>query len=76
MPHFEVRGLKIYYELHGQDLAEHVSTARPGTPVLLLSGYMPEEITTRGARQDYELLTKPFTAAELLARVSTLLDDS
>ncbi len=58
-------------ELGGLDLAERFAAIRPGTPVLLMSGY-----TDRVARREHvgAFIEKPFTPAALLARIRAMLD--
>ena len=57
----------------GVELAERLRTERPGLRVLHMSGYtsLPE-----AAAAAAELIEKPFTAEELLARVRALLGDT
>ncbi len=54
--------------LTGTDLARAVRTARPGVPVLLVSGYAE----TEGVEADLPRLTKPFRKAELAASLAQL----
>jgi nitrogen-specific signal transduction histidine kinase/CheY-like chemotaxis protein len=61
--------------LDGRVLAEELRQIRPGVPVLYVSGYTGDAIAQRGVlKPGIELLPKPFTPAELLGRVRTLLD--
>jgi CheY-like chemotaxis protein len=54
----------------GAEVAERVWRMWPGTPVLFISGYAPEEVRARsGVPLEGRLLPKPFTRAELLRRV-------
>ncbi len=60
----------------GMAVWRHISSRRPGLPALFISGYdrdmfPPRFFETRGRR----LLAKPFTAAQLLGQVRSLLDD-
>ena len=51
--------------------------AHPRRPVLVVSGYVQEELTLRGIEQGrYRLLRKPFTVGDLSSAVAELLDDS
>lgn len=61
--------------MSGRELAERLLTQRPGTPVLYASGY-DEELVAERASLDPEIqyLAKPYTAAQLLDRIQTLLD--
>ncbi len=56
----------------GPEVAHRLTEARPGLRTLLVSGYA-NEAAARGGN-DYPLLEKPFTRAELLARVREVLD--
>ena len=47
----------------GVDLARVVQSRRPGTPVLVISGYADAE----GVAPDLQRLTKPFRQADLAA---------
>jgi PAS domain S-box-containing protein len=53
----------------GTDLADTVRAAKPGVPVLLVSGYAEHE----GIEPAIPRLTKPFRADELAARLSELI---
>ncbi|MFN8589537.1 MAG: PAS domain S-box protein [Candidatus Eisenbacteria bacterium] len=54
----------------GPELAEQLLVERPGTRVLLMSGYPGDELPElRSGRQAFALLAKPFTGDELEARV-------
>jgi len=59
----------------GRAVAEALRAARPGLKVLLMSGY-PDHASLRdaGSQAKLELLSKPFTAAELLRKVREALD--
>jgi DNA-binding response OmpR family regulator len=49
----------------------------PGLPILLVSGYNPEDISSPNDPVGrVELLMKPFTPSELLNKVSTLIRNS
>jgi CheY-like chemotaxis protein len=62
-------------EMGGHELAERLAVARPGTPVLFLSGYDDDAIRNhRGPDAGSALLQKPFTAATLSARIRGLLE--
>jgi nitrogen-specific signal transduction histidine kinase/ActR/RegA family two-component response regulator len=65
-------------QLRGDDLAAAVRAESPEFPVLLMTGFA-EEPTGGGsapASAPLRLLTKPFAAAELLARVTEALADA
>ncbi|WP_375401785.1 PAS domain S-box protein [uncultured Sphingomonas sp.] len=63
--------------LTGADLAAEARVLRPGLPVLFTTGYARDAIVHQG-RLDagVELLTKPFTYADLAARVRDVIDGS
>ena len=59
----------------GKDLAERLVEARPGTPVLYMSGYAQPVLASQGTLDPgVVLLEKPFTAADLLLAVRRRLD--
>ncbi|MFT3915597.1 MAG: response regulator [Anaeromyxobacteraceae bacterium] len=59
----------------GRDVAQALRSARPGLPVLYVSGYTADAIATRGVlAPGVEFLAKPFTARALLERVRAILD--
>nr|MCU0649846.1 response regulator [Gemmatimonadaceae bacterium] len=61
--------------MNGRELAERIQRRFPGVRILFVTGYTDDDILRRGALEnDIDLLAKPFTAAELLARVRTALD--
>ena len=59
----------------GAELAAEARVIRPGLPVLFTTGYARDAIVHHG-RLDagVELLTKPFTYADLAARVRDVID--
>ena len=61
---------------NGIALAEAFLAARPGTPVLYMSGFETETIElVDGAPRHGPLLTKPFTGTQLLEQVQALVPD-
>jgi len=58
---------------NGLELAASLQGAAPELPVLVITGYAPAELIGRGRQIHHPLLTKPFTAAQLLSRVQGLL---
>jgi CheY-like chemotaxis protein len=46
---------------------------QPGTPILLISGYMDEETVRRAFNEPDAILPKPFTPDSLLSRVRELI---
>ena len=60
--------------LSGPELAERLRNDRRDLPVLLVTGYAPEDVAPAGAiGPGTDLLQKPFTPAALLERVRALL---
>ncbi|MFC5511719.1 histidine kinase famiy protein [Massilia jejuensis] len=57
--------------MNGLQLADQVRARRPGTPVLVTTGYMDELPIGRGERLD--ILGKPYRQEDLLARVRAIL---
>ena len=59
--------------MDGRELAARVGAVRPDLPVLFMSGH-PDEATRRAlAEADLSYLQKPFTAEELVGRVTEIL---
>ena len=59
--------------LSGGELADRLEVLRPGMPVLFVSGYADVDVIGRGQlRAGRQLLSKPFTGAELAYRVQEL----
>jgi PAS domain S-box-containing protein len=58
--------------MNGSELASHFQRLQPGTPILLMSGYMDEESVRRAFAEPDAILPKPFTAEALLSRVKDL----
>jgi len=59
--------------MNGSELAHHFHRLQPGTPVLLMSGYMDEDTVRRSFSEPDAVLAKPFTADALFARVRDLI---
>ena len=61
--------------MSGRDVAEGVGRARPGVPVLYISGYTDDVISRSGLLDgDVKLLMKPFAIDTLLRRVRETID--
>ena len=61
--------------LDGGALGEELRIRYPGLPVLFVSGYTDDALGDHGVlREGVEFLPKPFSGAELLARVRAILD--
>ena len=60
--------------INGRELAQAMTTRRPGLPVLFVSGYTGNVLADYGLPSlDHALLDKPFTPASLTAAVAALL---
>jgi CheY-like chemotaxis protein len=67
----------IMPELSGRELAERVLKVAPEARIVFMSGYTDDIVARHGVLEgNYELLQKPFVAAELLATVRGALDHS
>jgi PAS domain S-box-containing protein len=63
-------------EMGGRDLASKLLESDPGTRILFMSGYAENEIAHHGVlTSGAQLLEKPFSAAILLERVRTALEE-
>ena len=61
--------------LNGRQLADEAVRRRPGLKVLFTTGYTRNAIVHNGQLDPgVNLITKPFTYAELATKVRTLLD--
>lgn len=59
--------------MSGRDVARAVTTMRPGTPVLYMSGYTDSAIDEHGVLEPgVHFVQKPFSAAELTTRIREL----
>lgn len=59
---------------NGRDLARKLSAAQPRMKVLFVSGYSREVLISHGVfTTGLDLISKPFSQAELLARVDALV---
>jgi CheY-like chemotaxis protein len=59
--------------MNGSELSAHFERIQPGTPILLISGYVDEEHVRRTFSSPDAILAKPFTPDALLARVAELI---
>ena len=60
--------------MNGRELAQAMTTRRPGLPVLFVSGYTDNVLAHHGlSSPNRALLDKPFTPASLTAAVAALL---
>jgi signal transduction histidine kinase/CheY-like chemotaxis protein len=59
--------------LNGRQLAESAQAAQPNLPILLITGYAGKSLETLQLALNMEILRKPFTLDEFVARVQALL---
>ncbi len=60
--------------LNGRQLADAARAARPGLPVLLMTGYAENTIQASGfLEQGMELIAKPFSLDELMTRIRAMM---
>ena len=61
--------------MSGRDVARAVTTMRPGTPVLYMSGYTDSAIDKHGILDDgVHFVQKPFSAADLTTRIREIVE--
>ncbi len=60
-------GIKVF------ELVKEVRLQHPEIAVLIVTGYTPEEIASEVARQNIDLLEKPFSPTDLVTRVNSLV---
>ena len=58
----------------GIELANALVAARPGLPVIVMSGYTRESLEVTGLSQAVVLVHKPFTPSELRQRIRQVLN--
>ncbi len=61
-----------------ENIFEFVSTARerhPDIPILIITGYTPDDIALRARRLGLSVLEKPFTPNALVERITLLLNE-
>jgi len=58
--------------INGLQLADQVRARRPGTPILVTTGYM-DELPAASHAQSLDILTKPYRQEDLLSRVRAIL---
>jgi len=59
---------------NGLDLTRKFRTVHPKTPVLMVSGSMPQNVDKLAGLDHFETLDKPFEFDELFRKVRTLID--
>ena len=63
--------------LSGRQLAQWARRARPGLPVILITGYAENAASREGFIDErMDLVLKPFEAADLLSKIRGLLDEA
>lgn len=60
--------------INGVSLAHELRRLRPGTPVLLTTGWADRALDHEEGRAGYDLIGKPYRRADLLRKVRQLLD--
>jgi len=65
----------IMPRMNGPELYDRLREARPGLPVLYISGYTGEALAEHGVLdQEIDYLPKPFTVSEISAKLREILD--
>ena len=59
--------------MNGAELAARFQRIQPGTPIMLMSGYMDDEAVRRAFDEPDAILPKPFTPDALISRVKELI---
>ena len=59
--------------MNGSELTVHFQRMQPGTPILLISGYMDEDAVRRSFKEPVAIVAKPFTPDTLLNRVRDMI---
>jgi len=62
--------------LNGVDLLSALATVYPYVPVVLMSGYFPEQLAARGIVAPCHLLPKPYQPEQMLEAVRRCIDAS
>jgi DNA-binding response OmpR family regulator len=72
---FDLLIVRPYLEsISGHDAAIYLRRRAPGLPVLIVSGLLQDlNLETREAVQEFEIFPKPFSSADLLAKVREVL---
>jgi CheY-like chemotaxis protein len=61
-------------DMNGVELARRIEARRPGTPVVLMSGFTQQEITrVAGDIKPYRIIWKPFRTASFLRMIENAL---
>jgi len=62
--------------MNGIELAGRIRLVRPGTKIVLMSGYSPREILPLIGAHSYRVIWKPFQAESLLQMIENASDDA
>jgi two-component system cell cycle sensor histidine kinase/response regulator CckA len=63
--------------MNGVELARRIQTSQPGTPIVLMSGFGPQEIArVVGDIKPYRIIWKPFKTESLLRMIENSLTGS
>ncbi|MBN2429534.1 MAG: response regulator [Deltaproteobacteria bacterium] len=61
--------------MNGKEVHDKIKSLKPGTKVLLMSGYSDDIVTSKGIAQDQvDFLAKPFTPMQLLSKIKGIVD--
>jgi DNA-binding NtrC family response regulator len=64
-------------QMSGKSLCDQIMSQRPGTKVLLMSGYTDDALAHHGVLDEgLSFLEKPFSAAQLTRKVRDVLDSA
>jgi DNA-binding NtrC family response regulator len=64
-------------DMTGLELAGHMLAARPGTPIILTSGYLQSDVQQRARESGVKcVIKKPFDAHELMTQVRSALGEA
>ena len=70
-------GTRVMPKMGCRAVLEHVRKTRPGTEVLMISGYANDDVPRQGIALDpFRFLQKPFTFQALSARIREMIGKS
>ncbi len=61
--------------MNGVELAQHIHSAHPDLPIVLMTGYGPKEIAQLVGDNHYRIIWKPFKTESLLRMVENAMGD-
>ncbi|MEP7227820.1 MAG: response regulator [Gemmatimonadales bacterium] len=74
-PHAVITDL-LMLDMDGKELARLIAEGYPGVPILFISGFASEDVVGRGLLDPGQpFLQKPFSPADLVLKVRTLIND-